>query len=106
LLSLGPRAASWQPPVVRTIATENCGIEELAGAISSFQESQLKSAIVDDRRRAIARWRILELLREQLLSRTLDHPAASEALNRLADEVASRRRDPYSAVEEIIRGEQ
>jgi LAO/AO transport system kinase len=106
LLSLGPRQDSWQPPVVKTIATESRGVEELAGAISSFQESQLKSAVGDDRRRAIARWRILELLREQLLSRALDHPAASAALNRLADEVATRRRDPYSAVEEIIRGGQ
>jgi LAO/AO transport system kinase len=104
LLSLAMRADSWQPPIVKTIATESKGIEELASAIESFRESQLGSEVGKDRRRAIARWRILELLREQLLARTLDHPAASETLNRLADEVASRRRDPYSAVEEIIRG--
>jgi LAO/AO transport system kinase len=102
LLSLAMREDSWQPPIVKTIATESKGIEELASAIESFRESQLGSEVGKDRRRAIARWRILELLREQLLARTLDHPAASETLNRLADEVASRRRDPYSAVEEII----
>jgi LAO/AO transport system kinase len=104
LLSLAMREDSWQPPIVKTIATESKGIEELASAIESFRESQLGSEVGKDRRRAIARWRILELLREQLLARTLDHPAASETLNRLADEVASRRRDPYSAVEEIIKG--
>jgi LAO/AO transport system kinase len=103
LLSLAMREDSWQPPIVKTIATESKGIEELASAIESFRESQLGSEVGKDRRRAIARWRILELLREQLLARTLDHPAASETLNRLADEVASRRRDPYSAVEEIIK---
>lgn len=106
LLTLGPRDESWQPAIVKTVATESRGIEELASAITSFRESQLKSAVGNDRRIAIARWRILELLREQLLSRALDHPAASEALSRLADEVASRRRDPYSAVEEIIRSGQ
>jgi len=104
LLSLAMREDSWQPPIVKTIATESKGIEELASAIESFRESQLGSEVGKDRRRAIARWRILELLREQLLARTLDHPAASETLNRLADEVASRRRDPYSAVDEFIRG--
>jgi len=104
LLSLAMRADSWQPPIVKTIATESKGIEELASAIENFMESQRDSALGQDRRRAIARWRILEILREQLLAQTLDHAAASETLNRLADEVASRRRDPYSAVEEIIKG--
>jgi hypothetical protein len=35
----------------------------------------------------------------------LDSDSASERLGRLAEEVASRQRDPYSAVEEIIRAE-
>jgi LAO/AO transport system kinase len=101
LLSLAPRGDAWHPPIVKTIATESQGIEELATAIASFKESQLDSG-VQDRQKAIARWRILELLREQLLGRALDQPGTSEALNQLVDEVASRRRDPYSAVEEIL----
>jgi LAO/AO transport system kinase len=104
LLSLATRPDGWQPPIVKTIATENKGIEEVASAIEHFRDSQLKTDVGQERRRAIARWRILELLRERLLSRALNRDSASETLDRLADEVASRRRDPYSAVEEIIRG--
>jgi hypothetical protein len=37
-----------------------------------------------------------------LVSRTLASDSASERLDRLADEVASRQRDPYSAVEELL----
>jgi len=103
LLSLATRQDGWQPPIVKTIATESKGIEELAGAIDRFRDSQLKSDIGLERRRAIARWRILELLRERLLARTLNGDSASETLERLADEVATRRRDPYSAVEEILK---
>lgn len=103
LLSLAPRENSWQPPIVKTVATESRGITELADAIAGFREFQLRSPVSQDRRRAIARWRILELLREELLARVLDHPAAAETLGRMADEVASRRRDPYSAVEEILK---
>src|SRR6266571_4438251 len=102
LLSLATRQDGWQPPIVKTIATESKGIEELAGAIDRFRDYQLKTDIGLERRRVIARWRILELLRERLLARTLDGDAASETLERLANEVASRRREPYSAVEEII----
>lgn len=102
LLSLSTREDGWHPPIIKTIATENKGIEELAVAIESYREFHFKSELGTDRRRAIARWRILELLRERLVARTLESNSASETLERLADEVATRQRDPYSAVEELI----
>ena len=55
-------------------------------------------------RGAVARWRILELLRERLLARALEREGAHELLDSLAAEVAEKRRDPYSAVEEILGG--
>lgn len=102
LLSLSTREDGWHPPIIKTIATENKGIEELAAAIERYREFHFKSELGTDRRRAIARWRILELLRERLVARTLESNSASETLERLADEVATRQRDPYSAVEELI----
>ncbi len=102
LLSLAARDDSWDPPIVKTVATENKGIEELAAAIESYRDFHLKKESGDDRRRAIARWRILELLRERLVAQTLGSDSASEKLDHLVGEVASRRRDPYSAVEEIM----
>lgn len=106
LLSLAERDDSWQPLIVKTIAIESAGIEELAGAIESYREFHLRAPSVAGRRRAIARWRILELLRERLVAQTLESAAASERLEQLAGEVASRQRDPYSAVEEIMRSSQ
>lgn len=103
LLSLASRDDNWDPPIVKTVATENQGLEVLADAIDRFRKTQRDTALSSDRRRAIARWRILELLRENLLARVLDSDASVAMLNRLADEVATRRRDPYSAVEELLR---
>jgi LAO/AO transport system kinase len=105
LLSLAARDDAWDPPIVKTVATENKGIQDLAAAIEKYRSFHLESKSVDGRRRAIARWRILELLRERLLTQTLESDSASEKLDRLAAEVASRQRDPYSAVEEILLGE-
>ncbi|HSE30401.1 MAG TPA: methylmalonyl Co-A mutase-associated GTPase MeaB [Pyrinomonadaceae bacterium] len=104
LLSLASRDDGWEPPIVKTIATENQGIPELAAAIARFNETQRGTTMTGTRRRAIARWRIVELLRERLLADAIGSQASSAALERLADEVATRRRDPYSAVDEIIRG--
>lgn len=105
LLSLAHREDGWQPPIIKTVATENKGVTELASAIESYREFHFRSDLGNERRRAVARWRILELLREKLVSRTLDSESASERLDLLADEVARRQRDPYSAVEELIEGE-
>lgn len=104
LLSLATREDGWHPPIVKTIATENKGIQELAAAIESYRAYFTQAKSGDGRRRAIARWRILELLRERLVLQTLEADSASEKLDRLAGEVASRQRDPYSAVEELMKG--
>ena len=102
LLSLASRDDGWEPPIVKTVATENQGVKELAQAIDSYCQAQLGTRVSSDRRRAIARWRIVELLRESLLARVLASDSSVAMLNRLTDEGATRRRDPYSAVEEII----
>jgi len=103
LLSLSSRADGWDPPIVKTVATENQGLAALAEAIDKFAQTQLKAAESSQRRLAIARWRIVELLRERLLARVLASDTSVAMLERLADEVASRRRDPYSAVDELIK---
>jgi LAO/AO transport system kinase len=102
LLSLAARDDGWDAPIVKTVATEKQGIAELVRAIESFSQAQLGARESSARRRAIARWRIVELLRESLLSRVLASDSSIAMLERLTDEVATRRRDPYSAVEEII----
>jgi LAO/AO transport system kinase len=104
LLSLATRPDGWHPPIIKTVATENKGIEDLASAIESFRQFQQKTEASLERRQAIARWRILELLRERLLAQTLNRHAASEKLDRLTAEVAAKNRDPYSAVEEMMKG--
>lgn len=102
LLSIAGRPDGWEPPIVKTVAIENKGIEDLAAAIDRSRDFQRSSAGSTERKRAIARWRILELLRERLVAETLSRNHASEKLDRLAAEVASKNRDPYSAVEELL----
>src|SRR5213595_2523702 len=62
LLSLSVRADEWQSPIVKTVAIENKGIEDLAAAIEKTRQFQKQTPASADRRKAVARWRILELL--------------------------------------------
>jgi LAO/AO transport system kinase len=101
LLELAHRPDFWHPPIVKTIATESKGVEDLSTAIDSYYEFQ-KSGENLVRRRSIARWRLLELLQEKLLSDVLKRDGADGLIDRLASEIAEKSTDPYSAVEEIL----
>ncbi len=102
LLTLAMRPDFWHPPIIKTIATESKGIEDLSKAIESYYEFQ-KSGENLERRKAIARWRLLELLQEKLLADVLNRNGTNERIERLAQEIAEKKNNPYSAVEEILR---
>ena len=102
LLSLAHRPDFWDPPIVRTIATENKGIEDLSEAIKAYSEFQKSGENSLERRKSIAKWRLLELLQEKLLQDVMNRNGTSEKLDEFALEVAEKNLDPYSAVEEIL----
>jgi len=101
LLEMAHRSDNWNSPVVQTVATESKGIEVLAEAIKAFYEFQLTSENLE-RKKAIARWRLLELLQEKLLENLLRKNGTSEKLDKMAAEIAEKKTNPYAAVEEII----
>jgi LAO/AO transport system kinase len=102
LLSLAHRPDMWNPPIVRTVATENKGIEDLADSLESYYAFQLNGEGSAVRRTAVARWRLLELLQERLLSDLMSRGGSTDALERLSLAIAEKRTDPYTAVEEMI----
>ncbi len=102
LLTLAHRPDFWNPPIVKTVATESKGIEDLSKAIESYYEFQ-KTGENLERRQAIAKWRLLGLLQEKLLADVLSRNGASEKLDELAREIAEKKTNAYAAVEEILR---
>ncbi len=103
MLQLAPEREGWRPPVVRTVATENKGIDALAKAIAEFRERFATSK--QRREKKIENWkqRLMEMLETRLLERALDGAAGEKLLAELAESVADRRTDPFSAVSEILR---
>src|SRR5215470_16341703 len=102
MLSLVMPRDGWHPPVVRTVATENKGIEELAAAIDKFRARFESSG--ERRRKHIEHWknRLLDLLESRLLERALGGAAGQRKLTALAEAVADREKDPFAAVNEIL----
>ncbi|HEU5411071.1 MAG TPA: methylmalonyl Co-A mutase-associated GTPase MeaB [Candidatus Acidoferrales bacterium] len=102
ILQLVPERNGWKPPIVLTVATENKGLDELARQIARFREHF--SGREERRAKQIALWkeRLVNLLRERVMRDVLERESTAKRLEALSAEVAERKLDPYSAVNEIL----
>ena len=100
--SLAVRHDDWTPPIVKTVASEGTGIEDLLAAIEKYREYLEQSGRAQARRIANWRGRIAEMLRDALFQRVLSYYLSEGEANRYAAEVAEHKRDPYSLVEKIV----
>jgi len=102
MLQLAPERNGWKIPVVRTVATENKGVGELADTIQRFRQHFDQSA--ERQAKRVAHWkrRLAALAENEFLARALDGAEGEAALEALAREVADRRKDPYTAVRELL----
>ncbi|HKB99583.1 MAG TPA: methylmalonyl Co-A mutase-associated GTPase MeaB [Terriglobales bacterium] len=105
LQSLAMRNDRWTPPIVKTVASEGMGTEELTAAIEDYEEYLKKENLVF--KKNVENWqeRLVEMLRDAMLEKArarMETDAGS--LERYAAEIAEHKRDPYSLVEEIVRG--
>jgi LAO/AO transport system kinase len=106
MLQLAPERDGWKPKIIRTVATENKGVEELASAISEYRHHFANSRAREERKIEHWRRRLLTLAGEEALKRATSGPDGEAALDHLAREVANRTKDPYAAVRELLaRGE-
>jgi LAO/AO transport system kinase len=104
MLSLVMPRDGWHPPVVRTVASENKGIDALAVTIAKFRKHFEASG--ERQRKHVEHWkaRLMDLLESRLLQRALGGATGEARLTELAIQVAERKKDPFSAVSEILAG--
>lgn len=102
ILQLVPERNGWKAPIVLTVATANEGIEELSRQIECFRNHFHGKSERRAKEGALWRERLLNLLRERLVRQVVDKLATDGTLESLAAEVAERKRDPYSAVNEML----
>ncbi len=103
MLQLAPERDGWKPPIVRTVATEGKGIEDLAQQIARFRAHFDQP----ERRRAreVSYWKewLVRLLQTSLLERVGRHVNEAQ-LETLANEVAARKKGPIRRSERDSRG--
>lgn len=103
MLSLVAPRDGWHPPVVRTVANENKGVDALAAAVEKFRAHFESSGARKKKHAEHWKNRLLELLESRLLEQALGGRDGEARLNAIAEAVSERKMDPFSAVTELLR---
>jgi LAO/AO transport system kinase len=102
MLALAPDEKTARTPILRTVATTGAGVAELMEAVERRRPRAEDSAAREGKERERSRERFLELLREGLYRRALEACLEQGEVESIADHLARRECDPYTAAEEVL----
>lgn len=101
LLRMDVSPGPWTPPIVKTIATQNEGLEELWKRIEQHRLYLEESGLLDRRRRLRLERTIRQLAERKMREQYLEPRFDSAEFQRMLDDVVERRSDPYDIAERI-----
>jgi len=93
----------WEPPIVKTVATRDEGVVDLAEAVERHRAHLEATGMMRGRETARARAAFVAMLRERLLAGALAQLAGEQGhLDEIAARIAAREADPYSLADELV----
>ena len=106
MLGLGERRApgEWRPPVVKTVAMQGDGIDELVEAIDKHQAWLAETGELRERRVLRAAREVEAIALAALRARMGQAGLAEGGLDALAAEVVDGALDPYAAADRLVDG--
>jgi len=97
------KSRDWTPQVIKTVAVEDQGTEDYWQAIRQHREHLESSGRFVEKRRERTRQETLGMIHNELFRVVREHLQASGQFDKLIEDIMDRRRDPYSAMREILR---
>lgn len=97
----GGQGGVWEPPVVKTIATKNEGIERLLEVITNHREFLETNNLLTAKRREHITTQVHELVSSRLESNFWSEQKKSE-LEKNLDKILNRELSPYDFVESLL----
>ncbi|MFQ5878012.1 MAG: methylmalonyl Co-A mutase-associated GTPase MeaB [Acidobacteriota bacterium] len=93
----------WRPPIVRTVASDGRGVEKVAAAIDDHSRHLREKGRLDARHRANLATRLLEILRDSVVSRLAAEEMGRDEMSLFEERLQAREIDPYTAAREVLR---
>jgi len=92
----------WHPQMIRTIATENSGIDQLAAAISEHNKYLNESGKLHEKLREQSKQRLIDALEYRVTSQILEDGFDRFGISQRIDEIADRKVDPHTVVQSLL----
>lgn len=97
------KTRDWAPTVIKTVAVEDQGTAEYWQAIRQHREHLESSGRFVEKRKERTRQETLGMIHNELFRVVREKLQANGQLDALVQDIMDRRRDPYSAMREILR---
>ncbi|MEA2162798.1 MAG: GTPase [Thermoanaerobaculia bacterium] len=102
MMSLVEEHGDWIPPIVKTVASTNQGIEDLDAALNTHFDHLKTSGELDRRNRERVRIRIETMLKEKFMDRLIGGTISRDDYEQLLDDVLHRKNNPHDAAEGVL----
>lgn len=103
MLEMNPdKDRAWRPKVLKTEASRNRGIEELVIELEAHREYLHSSGAINHFLEKKNATLFLDILKERLFEEVYNHIHVNGRFREVMEGMMARRKDPYSAVEEIL----
>ena len=102
MLDMNPKPGPWRPPIVKTVATHNEGIEELFSAIEEHRGFLVSTGSLAARRKERLRAEIIRLVERRVSKIIQTQIRQNGRFEELVEKVVARDDDPYSCMERIV----
>ena len=102
MLSLGAHDGHI-PAIVRTVATDDQGVEDLLKAVEAFRAWAEATGVLAKKRRVHLRGQLENALRDRLLGRMRTRYLSPPDVERTVNRLASRRLDPVTAADRLLK---
>jgi LAO/AO transport system kinase len=96
----------WHPPVIKTVAPEGRGIEEVVAEIERHRSFiiQKRGDINLRSTESGAREELLEMIKSRIMEEVIGRFEKDDAFNRAVESIRSGEKDPYTVSDELING--
>ena len=101
MVSLGAHEGR-APAIVKTVATEERGIDALMEAVEEFRSQAESSGLLERKRRALLARQLEEVVQDRLMRRTRARVLTPEETARIVDRMAAREVDPFTAADLVL----
>jgi LAO/AO transport system kinase len=102
MLDLNPTSDTWQQPVIKTVATENGGVDELYECIMLHRTHLLKSDLLALKRKERIGREIMKLLERRIAQYAHEQMKEIGSLDDLVEGITRGETDPYSCVDRLL----